>query len=191
MKTKILILFFVSQLFNSLSAQDIGSSKEDFLKMANYLSADSGKWFAPNPKYEPENLSSTRALGLWFNMKLKQNLLHLSLVIYKGDTAHITADSFWLLHPGEQRIKYYDINSKGDFIDGENHFASDEKFITRLYSYAPDGHIQFERGENIIISKNEHKTKSSVYEKGKWREIGSFTWKRTVGEKNYKVLKHH
>ncbi len=191
MKATILILLLTGLLFNSLQAQDKGSSKKDFLRMASYLSSGTGKWMTKNPNYDPENLSSSKGFGLWFTQKLKQNLLHLTHVVYRGDTAHVTGESYWLWHPGEQRINYYSISNRGNFTDGETYFVSDEKFITTEYSFSPDGQIQLHKDENIIISEDEHKTISSYYENSKWHVIGNYTFIKNQEKKYHKVIKYY
>jgi len=164
MRVMFLVSLIVGLVFNLVLAQDFRSSKADFLKMANYLSAGSGKWRTPNPSHDPTNSSSHQALGLWFELKLNQNLLKLSIVAYRGDTAHIASQSMWIWHPGEQRMRYYDTNLRGYFMEGETYFISDDVFVTRSFNYMPDGSIHFARGENKIISEDQHFTRSNVYE---------------------------
>lgn len=191
MKTTILILFFSFQVCHFSIAQNPVSSKEDFLKMANYLSGTSGKWATPNPNYDFKEKSSSEAFGLWFALELEQNLLHLTHVIYRGDTAHVTGESYWLWHPGEQRIKYYSVNIRGGFTDGETYFTSENVFVTTEYSYALDGNIRIRKDENFIISTNEHKTNSYTFKDSEWISEGNYTFNKTKEMAHYKVIKNY
>lgn len=191
MKTKMLTLFFVGLFFYFLPAQNNSSTKEDFLKMAQYLSTGSGKWITPNPKYNSEKPFSAKAFGLWFTLKLNKNLLLLTHVVYRRDTAHVTGESYWLWHPGEHRIKYYSLNFRGGFTDGETYFQSDNTFTTTDFRYTPNGHIEINKDENVIMSELEHRTTSSVFKKGQWEVIGEYLFKRSREAEQYKFIKHY
>ncbi len=191
MKAKILIIFLSGLIINSTQAQDFQSSKDDFLKMARYLSNGSGKWMAPNPNYDSSNPRSSRAIGLWFDLSLNENLLKLSIATYRGDTVHLTSDALWIWHPGEQRIKYHDISMRGTFIEGETYFTDDKTFVTRNFTYMTDGTVRFARGENYMTSEKEHFTRSLAFEDGEWKQRASFTWKLTSDGEGYKAIKRY
>ncbi|AXT20397.1 hypothetical protein D7030_04560 [Flavobacteriaceae bacterium AU392] len=190
--SKFLIIIFTGFLFQTAQAQkDIkGSSKQDFLKMAQYLSEGSGKWMAPNPNYNPQNPSSHQAVGLWFDFKLEENYLRLSIVTYIGETAHIISSGMWIWHPGEQKIKFFEIIQGGRFTEAEVYFISDNTFVSRKKAYLPNGKIYFALGENIMLSKDKHKTISKIYENGSWRTEGSYVWKKTAENEGYETIKY-
>ncbi len=177
MKSPIFLLLFASLTFHSLQAQINGSTKEDFLRMAKYLSDGPGKWMSPNPKYDPENLRSSLGVGLWFTLEMKENLLRLTHVSYRRDTAHVTGESYWLWHPGEQKIKYYGTGI--GFTDGETYFTADDKFTTFAFSYSANGKIQRTKDDNFIISENEHRAVSYYFEKNEWHQNGDYTFNKT------------
>ena len=188
----LLIFIFIGLLFSISQAQDFkGSSKQDFLKMSRYLSEGSGKWMAPNPNYNPKNPSSHQALGLWFDLKLNENYLHLAIVTYVGKTAHIISSGMWIWHPGEQKIKYFEIIRGGRFMEAEVYFISDNTFVSRKLTYLPGGKINFALGENIMLSKDEHKTISRVYENSAWRVEASYIWKKTAENEGYEKVEYH
>ncbi len=187
----IIIILFALPFARPLVAQDIGSDREDFLTMASYLSQGSGKWMTENPKYNPNNPYSTKAFGLWFTLEFKQSLLRLTHVAYKGDTAHVTGESFWLWHPGEQRIKYYSVNIRGGFTNGETYFESEESFTTAEYSFSAKGKIRRRKDVNTIISAEEHQTNSYYYDNGAWHAEGNYTFRKTLEKEHYKVIKRY
>ncbi len=185
MKTATLISLMFLLIGTSLMAQrGEGSSRVDFLKMANYLTAGSSKWMTPNPNYQADNPRSSRGFGLWFSLDLRQNLLRLRHVSYRGDTALVTGESFWLWHPGEQRIKYYSIDPWGGFTEGETHFSGEDKFTTTQYAYRPNGKIQIVKDDNFMISNQEHKAISYNFENNEWKQTGDYPFKK-VGENEY------
>ncbi len=180
-------ILLITQSFCA-TAQDFRSSKEDYLKMARYLAAGSGKWMAANPNHDPSNPRSSHALGLWFDLSNNENVLRLSIVGYRGDTAHIASDALWIWHPGEQKIKYYDMSRGGAFQEGETYFNTDQLFVTRSFTYIPSGEMYFSRGENVMNSPTEHYTRTLRWRDGKWEEQGSFTWRLSREGEGYKVV---
>lgn len=171
-------LFIIIASTSSL-AQNTGSTKADFLKLARYLSANSGQWTSPNPNYDADKEFSAKAFGLWFKSTLRSNLLHLTHVVYRGDTAQVTGESYWIWHPGEQKIKYYSINKRGAFTNGETYFTSDDKFVTIEYTYSPNGVIQKRKDQNFIKTDKEHATISSVFKGGIWQKEAEYTFTKS------------
>ncbi len=176
MKAKSYVLFIFFILSGTLQAQQASPSRADFLKMARYLASDSGKWTSPNQRYNPQNPRSAKSFGLWFKLKHREKLLHLTHVVYVGDTTRITGESYWLWHPGKQEIKYYSINFFGGFTEGESIHISDDKFTTSLRSYNKKGRIEMRKDENVIVSKNEHIITSSVFKNYKWEKAETYTF---------------
>ncbi len=190
---KYLLAFILMGLGINISySQNFGSSTpEDFLKMGRYLSKGSGQWMAPNPNFDPNNPRSHESLGLWFDFKLNEKMIELSIVMYIRDTAHIISSGMWIWHPGEQRIKYYDIKIGGTFMDGETYFTEENIFVTRSFTYTPNGKIHFALGDNVMLSEDEHETTSNIYENANWREQASYVWKRVAEKEGYSAVKNY
>ena len=188
-----LVFFCIVQVISVviLQAQEFKSSRSDFDQMANYLSKGSGKWMAPNPRYNDMNPKSTKALGLWFDKRLDDKLLHLSVVLYREDTAHIISDAMWFWHPVEQRITYIDMTSGGQLQLGETYFNTDEEFVNRNFQYQTNGKVVFARGVNLILSEDRHKTTSYVFENDDWRVQGSLEWSLTKEGEGYQAIKRN
>lgn len=191
MKTYSLFILLFLLTTMAANAQEFRSAKEDYLKMARYLANGSGKWMAPNPRHDPDNPRSARALGLWFDLSNRENVLRLSIVAYRGDTVHIASDALWIWHPGEQKIKYYDMNRGGIFQEGETFFSADDTFVTRSFNYLPNGEITFSRGENVMTSEKEHFTRTLTWKDSQWQEQGQFTWRLTEEGEGYKAVKRN
>lgn len=190
MKAKTLFSLLIGLTFYSAQAQEFNSSKEDFSRMSDYLAAGTGKWMAPSPNYDASNPRSSKALGLWFEKRLNGNLLHLSIISYRSDTAFVISEGFWLWHPGEKRMNYLDISLRGNFIDGETYFTNDSTFVTRNFTYFTDGSVRFARGMNYMLTEDTHETASFAYENGAWKERARFKWKLTEENEGYKVIQH-
>ncbi|MEP1094848.1 MAG: hypothetical protein ABJG78_07035 [Cyclobacteriaceae bacterium] len=191
MKLRLLVFYCLAFLLQNGAAQEFRSSKEDFQKIVNYLSNGSGKWMAPNPNYDPDNPNSAKALGLWFDKRLKGKHLHLSVVTYRGDTAHISSDAMWIWHPGEQRIKYTEVTLGGRLQEGEVYFNADDTFVNRNFQYQLNGKTVFARGENIILTEDRHKTTSYIFENNTWQVQGSLEWRLTNEGEGYKSIKYY
>lgn len=189
MRVLIFLFAFYAFSLHSSRAQEFKSSTEDFQKMVNYLAHGSGKWMAPNPNYNPGNPRSAKALGLWFDQRLNGKLLHLSVMIYQGDTAYVTSDAMWIWHPGTQRIEYTEITLGGRLQEGEVYFNSDDNFVNRNFQHQLNGQILFARGENIILTEDRHKTTSYIFDNDTWRVQGSLEWRLTKEGEGYKAIK--
>ena len=123
-------------------------------------------------------LGHLKPLGFGLNYLHRKDALKLIHVAYRGDTAHVTAESFWIWHPTRQQIHYYSINIRGDFLEGEVFFSEENIFITQTEGHLSDGKIAIHRDQNIMVSDNVHKTISAGYKNGEWIDDTGFTWKR-------------
>lgn len=175
-KYKILItLLFIS--FHIYGQEN--SSKEDFLRIAKYLSDGSGNWKTPNPGYNPQNPQSIKEFELRFSLDLRANLLHLVHYSHRNDTSIITSESYWFWHPTDQMIKYRSIDVSGDFTDGKTFVITDNTFYTVVYRYNMNGRIDLRKDTNIILSENEHSVLSSAFRQGRWQPVAEFSLKKS------------
>ena len=189
MKLLFQILFVI--ISYQVSAQNTGSSKEHFLNLASYLSNGEGQWMTPNPQYDSKDSRSSTGFGLWFDFELEENLLRLTHVVFREDTAHITGESFWIWHPGERQIKYYSTNIRGGFTDGETLFTKEDRFVTTEYSYSVGGKIELSKDDNTIISPDEHLTTTSVFKDNSWKITGQYRFRKTKDKEYYKAIKDY
>ena len=187
MKKSVLLLSALLLSFN-LFAQVLVSSKDNFLRMSQYMSNGTGQWVTQNPDYDPENPQSAESFGLWFEFLHKKNALKLIHVVHRGDTAHVTAESFWVWHPTKQQIHYHSINIRGTVLEGEVFFPEKNTFVTHTEDHQSNGKITITRDRNIMVSDDVHKTISANFKDGKWVDNQGFTWKRSQ-DKFDKVIK--
>lgn len=166
--TAIVLLALVS----NIQAQD------DFIKMAEYLSKGSGKWYTENPNYDPGNEQSSKGYGLWFTWELNRKMLRLQIIGYRKDTLIQSTEALWSWHPGKKKITYYAITTRGSHYEGTTEFASDDTFITLSDIFVADGRILKHKDENIMLSDEQHQTRSSLLEDGQWKVQGSSVWDR-------------
>jgi len=97
--TKIIkLVLVISTLLNydfcQAQTENNTPQKENFEKMANYLTNGSGKWTGENKQYNSDNPRSPKAFGLWFERPMK-NLLSLKVVAYLKDTTRLSSQGIF------------------------------------------------------------------------------------------------
>lgn len=164
------------------SAQDPSAPQgmEGFRRMVSYLAGGSGRWRAPNSKHDPTRNTSPEAIGLWFQASARGNILQLTVVGHVGPQVHKWSESYWLWHPGRKEILYHEVGPNGAVRMGTTHFTDENTFITLTEAVSPTGNIASNRGENIIIDENAHRTTAYALDpEGQWIEQNALTWTRT------------
>ncbi|MCI0488869.1 MAG: hypothetical protein L0229_19940 [Blastocatellia bacterium] len=146
-----------------------------FEHMAEYLTRGTGQWRAAAP---PRN-GGPDALGLWFERGARGKLLELTVVMYYGNEVRVGSKSYWFWHPGRREIVYQEVLPNGGIRMGTTHFTDARTFITLTNAIGPDGKTAPNRGENVILSENEHRTTAYARDAaGKWVEQLALTWVR-------------
>lgn len=156
--------------------------KENFERMASYLSMGSGKWTGENKKYNPSNPRSPKAFGLWFEWPMK-NLLTIKIVSYQKDTTIISSQGIFSWHPIKKQFIHVTADRGNGFSEGVSEFPNDTTFISTMVVYRPNGKFFDHKDENFIVSENVHRNASfSKDEQGNWIEKGKWTWTRDPQE---------
>ncbi len=164
------------------SAQDPSAPQgmEAFRRMMSYLAGGSGRWRAPNPNHDPTSKTSPEAIGLWFQTSARGNLLQLTVVGHVGSQFRKWSESYWLWHPGRKEILYHEVGPNGAVRMGTTHFTDEHTFVTLTEAVSPTGSIASNRGENVIVDENAHRTTAYALDpEGKWIEQNALTWTRT------------
>lgn len=170
-------------MFSSISEAQIieennSKNKENFDKIANYLSASGGKWTGKNKFYNPDNPRSAKAFGLWFDRPLK-NLLSLKIVAYLQDTIIISSQGSFSWHPKKKEYIHTTADRGSGFSEGITTFPNDSTFVSTMINYRPNGKEFDHKDENFIISENLHENISfKKDDQGNWIENGRWTWTR-------------
>lgn len=180
--TKSLMLILAIGLFISILPNKSFGQKETaptgvkaFEHMAEYLARGTGQWKAPAPK----RAGGPDAYGLWFKRTTRGRLLELSIVLYFGDKVRTGIKGYWFWHPGQRKIVYHEISPGGQVRTGTAHFTDNQTFINLTDAFGRDGKPKPNRGENVFLSENEHRT--TAYKKdaeGKWVKQLGLTWIR-------------
>lgn len=153
----------------------------NFDKVANYLTRGSGKWKAPNPRYDAGNPRSAEAFGLWFERPMR-NFMSLTIVSYQKDTVLINSTGFFSWHPGKNQFIHVNGNRGSGFSEGITEFPSDSSFISKMTIYNRRGSYEH-KDENFLVSENVHRNTSfRKDENGSWVAEGEWTWTREAEE---------
>jgi len=160
--------------------QSVPEGAESFQQMVDYLAGGSGRWRAPNPRHDPTNASSPEAIGLWFQASARGHLLQLSVVFHIGSEIRRGEQSYWLWHPGRKEILYHEVSPSGAVRIGTTHFTDEDTFVTLTEAVSSSGRITSNRGENVILGENAHRTTAYTLDsEGNWVEQNGLTWTRT------------
>lgn len=158
------------------------SQSSHFETIANYLTRGSGKWTSENKKYNPNNPSSPKAYGLWFERPMK-NLLTIKIVAYQKDTTIISSQGIFSYHPIKEQFIHVTADRGNGFSEGISEFPNDSTFISTMIVYRPNGKFFDHKDENFIVGENVHSNISfSKDEQGNWIEKGRWTWTRNPEE---------
>lgn len=162
------------------TSQSVPQGSESFQRMVDYLAGGSGRWQAPNPRHDPTNDSSPEAIGLWFESSAQGHLLQLTVVFHVGSAIRTGERSYWLWHPGREEILYHEVSPSGAVRMGTTHFIDENTFVTLTEAVSNTGSIASNRGENVILGENAHRTTAYALDaEGNWIERNALTWTRT------------
>ena len=152
--------------------------------MAMYLARGTGQWIAP---YSSDG-DGPDAVGLWFELSAQNFVLELTVVFHYGDKVQPYSKSYWFWHPGRREVQYHEVSPGGSIRTGTTHFSDEKTFVTLSESIAADGTKKPNRGENVMLSDDEHVTTAFVKDAaGEWVASNEYTWKR-VPESERKSL---
>ncbi len=143
-------------------------------EMVQYLARGTGQWRAPYP-----GSGGPDAVGLWFEATARGHMLELTVVFHYGEEARPYSRSYWFWNPERREIQYHEVNPDGSIRMGTTHFTDERTFITLTDAIGRDGETQPNRGENVILSEDEHLTTAYVRDTaGEWVESNQLTWAR-------------
>jgi hypothetical protein len=144
-------------------------------EMVQYLARGTGQWRAPYPSGN----GGPDAVGLWFEAAAGGHMLELTVVFHYGDDVRPYSRSYWFWHPGRREIQYHEVNPDGSIRMGTTHFTDERTFITLTEAIGVAGGTKPNRGENVLLSEDEHLTTAYVQDAaGEWVESNQLTWKR-------------
>jgi hypothetical protein len=171
---------FLSWAPRQAMGQSVPEGFDSFQRMVDYLAGGSGRWRAPNPRHDPTNDSSPEAIGLWFQSSARGHLLQLTVVFHIGSATRTGEHSYWLWHPGRREILYHEVSPNGAVRMGTTHFTDENTFVTLTEAVSNSGNIASNRGENVILGENAHRTTAYAQDaEGNWIEQNGLTWTRT------------
>ena len=172
----VLALLYRTDVAAQSAEAPVGS--DSFEHMAEYLSRGTGQWRAVIPSRE----GGPDALGLWFDRTAQGRLLELTVVLFYGEEARKGLRGYWLWHPGQDAILYHEVAPSGRVRMGTSHFTDPITFVTLTESVDTDGSKTPNRGVNILLDENEHRTTAYALDSsGEWQEQQSLTWFRETG----------
>jgi len=176
------LVFIISTLlvygFGQSQTDNNTKEKENFEKMADYLTDGSGKWTGENKQYNSDNPRSPKAFGLWFERPMK-NLLSLKVVAYLKDTTRLSSQGIFSWHPIKKQYVHITADRGNGFSEGITEFPNDTTFISTMIVYRPSGKFYDHKDENFIVNENVHRNTSFKKDKkGNWIENGSWIWTR-------------
>ena len=86
---------------------------------------------------------------------------------------------YWMWHPGREEILYHEASPSGQVRMGTTHFSDANTFITLTEAVRRTGETVPNRGENIILTDDSHRTTAfGLDENGEWVEQNGLTWTR-------------
>lgn len=158
--------------------QDTPEGVHALIEAAKYLTRGTGQWRAPYTS-SSGGPDAPDAVGLWFDLAAQSWLLELTVVFYYGDKVEPYSKSYWFWHPGRQEVQYHEVNPGGSIRMGTMHFSDERTFVTLTDAIGMDGKTKPNRGENVMLSEDEHLTIAYVKDAaGEWVASNEHTWKR-------------
>lgn len=153
--------------------------QRSFVAMAEYLSADGGRWRAPNPNYDPEAPRGPSHFGLWFDWHPELQLLELRIVTHLGESTRVSSQGRWAWHPGAESLRYVMSSRGGRYADGETTFEAPHTFTTVATTYRTGDAPVKHKDENVLVSPELHRNLSfREVEDDVWANQGTYEWRR-------------
>jgi len=147
--------------------------------MAIYLTRGTGQWIAPYSSSGSPGSGGPDAVGLWFELAAQSHVLELTVVFHYGDDVRPHSKSYWYWHPGRREVQYLEVSPGGAIRMGTTHFSDAQTFVTLTDSIGPDGQTKPNRGENVILSDDEHLTTAFALDAaGEWVATNEHSWER-------------
>lgn len=162
---------------------DAAQPEAAFRAMAQYLSAEGGRWRADNPNYDEGNERSPPAFGLWFEWDSELEVLSLEIVVYFSDRTLVSSSGQWLWHPGNEQLDYTTKNRNGSLSRGTTDFSEPSTFTTTATLYGRSGKSSVHRDVNRLVGPSVHHNETfAAQPDGSWQSQGIYEWRRETAE---------
>jgi TolB protein len=165
--------------FNTIAQYESSTELKYYLKQADYLLRDGGKWKAINKDYNPKDESGANYFGYEFTKGINANTVHLKITGYFPKKSEWLTfwNGFYTWDYKKQKVVYESVHSEGAIASGESETITEAGMSFVFTVIFPKGKIEKHR-DIQKLADNQIQSNSFIQRANKWTPKNSMVWSR-------------